>query len=119
MVADLMPKEKMNVPSGALAGIRILDLTRILAGPTATQLLGDLGADIIKIERPELGDDTRTWGPPYVKDTDNVETSESAYYLAANRNKRSVTIDFSLPKGADLLKKLLASCDVMIHNFKV
>ena len=111
-------REKDSFPD-LLAGIRVLDLTRILAGPTATQLLGDLGADVIKVERPGYGDDTRTWGPPFVKDSKNMDTSESAYYLSANRNKRSVAIDFSQPKGKELLKQLLASSDVLIHNFKV
>ena len=79
----------------ALDGLRILDLTRILAGPTCTQLLGDLGADVIKIERPGRGDDTRTWGPPFVRGADGEDTSESAYYLCANRNKRSVAVDLA------------------------
>lgn len=78
---------------GALAGVRVLDLSRILAGPSATQLLGDLGADVVKVERPEAGDDTRLWGPPYVTGTDGLPTGESAYYLCANRNKRSMAID--------------------------
>ncbi len=102
-----------------LAGIRIFDLTRILAGPTCTQLLGDLGADVIKIERPGEGDDTRKWGPPYVKDADGSDTTESAYYLAANRNKRSITLDLSKPDGIALAKKLIAESDVFIENFKV
>ena len=102
-----------------LAGIRIFDLTRILAGPTCTQLLGDLGADVIKIERPGEGDDTRKWGPPYVKGADGTDTTESAYYLAANRNKRSITLDLSKPEGIALAKKLIAESDVFIENFKV
>jgi crotonobetainyl-CoA:carnitine CoA-transferase CaiB-like acyl-CoA transferase len=102
----------------ALAGIRVLDLTRILAGPTCTQLLGDLGADVIKIEKPGDGDDTRKWGPPYVAGPDGP-TRESAYYLAANRNKRSVAIDIARPEGQELARRLLAGCDVLVENFKV
>jgi crotonobetainyl-CoA:carnitine CoA-transferase CaiB-like acyl-CoA transferase len=102
----------------ALAGVRVLDLTRILAGPTCTQLLGDLGADVIKIERPGAGDDTRKWGPPYVQGT-NGPTAESAYYLCANRNKRSVAIDIASEAGQALLRRLLAKCDVLVENFKV
>jgi crotonobetainyl-CoA:carnitine CoA-transferase CaiB-like acyl-CoA transferase len=102
-----------------LTGVRIFDLTRILAGPTCTQLLGDLGADVIKVEKPGVGDDTRTWGPPYVKDSDGKDTNESAYYLSANRNKRSVTIDLQTPKGVALAKKLIAKSDILIENFKV
>ena len=102
-----------------LAGIRIFDLTRILAGPTCTQLLGDLGADVIKVERPGVGDDTRSWGPPYVKDADGNDTTESAYYLSANRNKRSITIDLRSAEGVALAKQLIAKSDVLIENFKV
>jgi crotonobetainyl-CoA:carnitine CoA-transferase CaiB-like acyl-CoA transferase len=102
-----------------LDGVRIFDLTRILAGPTATQLLGDLGADVIKIERPGQGDDTRKWGPPYVKGPDGEDTTESAYYLCANRSKRSITIDLSSADGITLAKRLLAECDVLVENFKV
>ena len=102
-----------------LGGVRIFDLTRILAGPTCTQLLGDLGADVIKVEKPGVGDDTRTWGPPYVQGADGQDTSESAYYLSANRNKRSITIDLQNPNGIALAKKLISKCDVLIENFKV
>ena len=102
-----------------LSGVRVFDLTRILAGPTCTQLLGDLGADIIKVEKPFVGDDTRTWGPPYVKDRLGNDTTESAYYLSANRNKRSVTIDLSRPAGIELAKKFIEKSDVLIENFKV
>ena len=105
--------------SGPLAGLRIFDLTRILAGPTATQVLGDLGADVIKIERPGQGDDTRKWGPPYLKDAEGRDTSESAYYLAANRNKRSVTIDLERPEGQALARRLIGRSDVLFENFKV
>ena len=103
----------------ALDGLRILDLTRILAGPTCTQLLGDLGADVIKIERPGRGDDTRAWGPPFVRDADGQDTTESAYYLCANRNKRSVAVDLATAEGAGLVRRLAARCDVLIENFKV
>jgi crotonobetainyl-CoA:carnitine CoA-transferase CaiB-like acyl-CoA transferase len=103
----------------ALSGIRVLDLTRILAGPTCTQLLGDLGADIVKIERPGAGDDTRKWGPPYVVGRDGEPTAESAYYLCANRNKRSVAIDIARPEGQALVRRLLTGCDVLVENFKV
>lgn len=102
-----------------LDGVRIFDLTRILAGPTATQLLGDLGADVIKVERPGQGDDTRKWGPPYVKGPDGEDTTESAYYLCANRSKRSITIDLASTEGIALAKKLIAECDVLVENFKV
>jgi crotonobetainyl-CoA:carnitine CoA-transferase CaiB-like acyl-CoA transferase len=107
------------LPPRALAGIRVLDLTRILAGPTCTQLLGDLGADILKIERPGAGDDTRKWGPPYVTGKDGAPTLESAYYLCANRNKRSVAVDIARPEGQALVRRLLAGCDLLIENFKV
>ena len=104
---------------GPLKGLRILDLTRILAGPTCPQLLGDLGADVIKVERPGDGDDTRKWGPPYVKDNNGKDTTESAYYLSSNRNKRSITIDISSAGGVALLKRILRQWDVLVHNFKV
>ncbi len=104
---------------GPLSGLRVLDLTRILAGPTATQLLGDLGADIIKVERPGAGDDTRKWGPPFVKDEAGRETSESAYYLSINRNKRSIAIDIAKPEGQALLRRLAQRCDIFVENFKV
>ena len=96
-----------------------MDFSRILAGPSCTQLLGDLGADIIKVERPGKGDDTRGWGPPFVKDADGNDTSESAYYLSANRNKRSLALDISKPEDVKIAKQLLATCDVLIENFKL
>ena len=108
----------MTENAGPLSGIRILDLSRVLAGPYCTQLLGDLGADVIKVEKPGAGDDTRKWGPPYVKGTDGADTSESAYYLSCNRNKRSVTIDIAKPQGGALARRLLGHCDVLIENFK-
>ena len=109
----------MTTNTGPLKGLRILDMSRILAGPTCTQILGDLGADVIKIERPGAGDDTRKWGPPYVKDSDGNDTSESAYYLCANRNKRSLTVDITKQEGQQLIRKLAAKCDVLIENYKV
>ena len=102
-----------------LEGVRVLDLSRILAGPWATQVLADFGADVIKVERPGVGDDTRTWGPPYLKDADGNDTSESAYYLCANRGKRSVAIDFTTAEGQVLIRELLARCDVLVENYKV
>ena len=105
--------------SGPLNGLRVLDLTRILAGPSCSQLLGDLGADVIKIERPGDGDDTRKWGPPFLQDESGADTTESAYYLCANRNKRSLTVDIAKPEGQALIKSLLPHCDILIENFKV
>jgi len=107
------------MPGGALAHLRVLDLSRVLAGPWAGQVLADLGADVIKIERPDVGDDTRGWGPPYLKDEQGQATSESAYYLCANRNKQSVTIDFTRPQGQALVRALAAKSDILIENFKV
>ena len=104
--------------AGALDGIRVLDLSRILAGPVCTQILGDLGADVIKIEKPGAGDDTRTWGPPYLTDENGHATTESAYYLCANRNKRSAAIDMAAPEGQALIHRLLEKSDILIENFK-
>jgi crotonobetainyl-CoA:carnitine CoA-transferase CaiB-like acyl-CoA transferase len=103
----------------SLDGIRVLDLSRVLAGPWCTQTLADLGADVIKIERPGSGDDTRGWGPPFLKDAKGQPTQEAAYYLGTNRNKRSITCDIALPKGQALIKALVSKCDVFIENFKV
>jgi crotonobetainyl-CoA:carnitine CoA-transferase CaiB-like acyl-CoA transferase len=103
----------------SLAHLRVLDLTRVLAGPWCTQLLADLGADIIKIERPGRGDDTRAWGPPYLKDSNGADTTEAAYYLSANRGKRSVTIDISTAEGQSLVHKLAAQCDIVVENYMV
>ncbi len=111
--------EKRETAKGPLAGLRVLDLSRILAAPFATQYLGDLGADIIKVERPGRGDDTRAWGPPYVTGADGAPTGESAYYLSANRNKRSIAIDMADPEGAETIRRLAAKCDVLVENFKV
>ena len=103
----------------SLDGIRILDLSRVLAGPWCTQTLADLGADVIKIERPVAGDDTRGWGPPFLKGSDGVDTRDAAYYLGTNRNKRSVTCDIATPEGQHLIRQLVQVCDVFIENFKV
>ncbi len=104
--------------AGPLSGIRIVDLSRILAGPVCTQILGDLGAEIIKVERPGIGDDTRQYGPPFLKDDHGNDTAESAYYLSANRNKRSIAVDIATSEGQDIVHRLLETSDVMIENFK-
>jgi len=109
----------MTMNQGALSGIRILDLSRVLAGPWAGQILADLGAEVIKVERPHRGDDTRHWGPPYLRDSAGVETSEAAYFLATNRGKESVAIDMSQPEGQALIRRLAAESDVLLENFKV
>ncbi len=101
-----------------LSGVRVFDMTRVLAGPSATQILGDLGADIIKIERPGSGDDSRGLGPPYLKDGSGKETQESAYFLSANRNKRSITINLTEREGQELARGLIAHCDVVVENFR-
>jgi len=102
-----------------LSHIRVLDLSRVLAGPWASQNLADLGAEVIKIERPGSGDDTRSWGPPFLKDADGRETNESAYYLSVNRGKKSVTLDISKPEGQRIACELAARCDVLLENYKV
>ncbi|MCC2597286.1 CoA transferase [Pusillimonas sp. MFBS29] len=109
----------MSFRPAPLTGIRVLDLTRVLAGPWCTQNLADLGAEVIKIERPGAGDDTRSWGPPYVKDANGQDTTEAAYYASANRNKQSVAIDIASERGADLVRKLALQCDILVENFKV
>ncbi len=106
-------------PTGILKDIRVLDLSRVLAGPLCGQLLADLGADVIKVERPQRGDDSRAWGPPYLADSAGKPTQESAFYCACNRGKRSITIDLAKPEGRDLVKKLAGSCDVLLENYKV
>ena len=111
LVSTAMPK--------ALGHIRVLDLSRVLAGPWCSQNLADLGADVIKIERPGAGDDTRAWGPPYAKDAEGNDTSEAAYYLAANRGKRSVTVDIASEQGQALIRELALQADVVIENYKV
>ena len=102
---------------GPLSGIVVLDLSRVLAGPWATQVLADLGAEVIKIERPGAGDDTRLWGPPFTTQTSG-QRGDAAYFMAANRNKRSVTVDMGKPEGADLLRRLASQADVVVENFK-
>jgi crotonobetainyl-CoA:carnitine CoA-transferase CaiB-like acyl-CoA transferase len=103
---------------GPLDGIRILDMTRIMAGPYGTQTLADLGADVIKVERPLVGDDTRRWGPPFLKDRSGKPTAESAYNLAVNRGKRSITVDISTPQGQEIVSSLAADSDVLIENYR-
>ena len=102
-----------------LDGVRVLDLSRSLAGPWATQVLADFGADVIKVERPDGGDDTRGWGPPWLHDVDGLPTAESAYYLCANRGKRSVAIDFTGEQGQKLIREMAKHCDVLMENYKV
>lgn len=109
----------MSLRPAPLTGIRVLDLTRVLAGPWCTQNLADLGAEVIKIERPGAGDDTRSWGPPYIKDANGHDTTEAAYYASANRNKKSVAIDIASERGAELVRKLAVQCDILVENFKV
>ena len=104
--------------AGPLSHLRILDLGRIMAAPWATQILADLGADVIKIERPGAGDDTRAWGPPFLKAADGTATKEAGYFLSVNRGKRSVTLDIAQPEGQALVKQLAARCDVVVENFK-
>jgi crotonobetainyl-CoA:carnitine CoA-transferase CaiB-like acyl-CoA transferase len=101
-----------------LAGLRVLDLSRVLAGPWSGQLLADLGADVVKVERPGSGDDTRAWGPPYLKDEAGQPTSEATYFLCANRNKRSLTVDLAQPEGQQLVRELALQADVLLENFK-
>ncbi|GAB0115970.1 CaiB/BaiF CoA transferase family protein [Acidisoma sp. 7E03] len=105
--------------AGALSHIRVLDLSRVLAGPWASQLLGDFGAEVIKIERPVTGDDTRAWGPPFLKDAAGQDTRDAAYFLCANRNKQSVTVDITRPEGQALIRALAARSDVVLENFKL
>lgn len=105
--------------SGALSHIRVLDLSRVLAGPWCGQILGDLGAEVIKVEKPGAGDDTRHWGPPYIKDAEGNDSREAAYFQSANRNKQSLTLDFTQPEGQRLVRELVAQCDVLLENFKV
>jgi crotonobetainyl-CoA:carnitine CoA-transferase CaiB-like acyl-CoA transferase len=103
----------------ALSHLRVLDLSRVLAGPWSTQILGDLGAEVIKVERPEVGDDTRTWGPPFLRDGAGNATKESAYFQSCNRNKQSVTIDFTKAEGQELVRELARKSDIVVENFKV
>ena len=109
----------MGTPTGPLSGLRVLDLSRVLAGPWASQLLGDLGADVIKVERPDAGDDTRGWGPPWLADGEGRPTTDAAYFLCTNRNKRSLTVDITKPAGQAIVRELAAQSDVVLENFKV
>jgi len=109
----------MSLRPAPLTGIRVLDLSRVLAGPWCTQNLADLGAEVIKIERPGAGDDTRHWGPPYIQDAQGHDTTEAAYYASANRNKQSVTLDIATPRGAELVGQLARQSDILVENFKV
>lgn len=105
--------------AGALAGIKVLDLSRVLAGPWCTQILADLGADVVKVELPQAGDDTRHWGPPFLRDEEGRDTDQASYFASCNRNKRSVTIDMSKPEGQALIRQLAEQADVLVENFKV
>ena len=104
--------------TGPLSGLRVFDMTRVLAGPTCTQILGDLGADVIKIERPGRGDDSRGMGPPYLTDAQGKDTAESAYFLSVNRNKRSVTLNLTTEEGQELARRMIGKCDVVVENFR-
>src|SRR5690606_37463414 len=104
--------------SGPLSHIRVLDLSRIMAGPWASQVLADLGADVIKVERKGTGDDTRTWGPPYLKDAEGKDTLESGYYLSVNRGKRSIEINLSSVADREIVRSLAATSDIVLENFK-
>lgn len=108
-----------QLQAGALSNLRVLDLTRVLAGPWCAQNLADLGADVIKVERPKVGDDTRSWGPPYLRDARGKNTSEAAYYLAANRGKQAITVDISSAEGQQIIRELAAQSDVVIENYKL
>lgn len=108
-----------QLQAGALSNLRVLDLTRVLAGPWCAQNLADLGADVIKVERPKVGDDTRSWGPPYLRDAQGKNTSEAAYYLAANRGKQAITVDISSAEGQQIIRELAAQSDVVIENYKL
>ena len=105
--------------NGPLSGIRVFDLTRVLAGPSCVQILGDLGAEVIKVEQPNVGDDTRKFGPPFLKDMDGNDTTESGYYMATNRNKRSLTLNLTSKKGQDIARQLISKSDILVENFKV
>lgn len=107
-----------NKPA-ALSHLKVLDLSRVLAGPWCTQMLADLGADVIKVERPGAGDDTRHWGPPFLKDADGNDTAEATYFTACNRNKRAITLDMAKPQGQALIRQMAASSDILVENFKV
>ncbi|MBI4194765.1 MAG: CoA transferase [Betaproteobacteria bacterium] len=114
-----MDQSQNGSPRGALAGVRVLDMSRILAGPWAGQVFADLGAEVIKVERPGKGDDTRGWGPPFLKDASGADSETAAYFLCTNRGKKSVTLDISRPEGQDVARELARECDVLIENYKV
>ena len=113
------PSLPPSTPAGALAGLKVLDLSRVLAGPWCTQMLADLGADVVKVERPGMGDDTRHWGPPFLKDENGNDTTQASYFTACNRNKRSVTIDMATEDGQQLIRQMALQADVLVENFKV
>ena len=113
-----VPSDRQDTGTQALSGLRVIGLSRILAGPTATQLLADLGAEVIKIERPGHGDDTRGWGPPFVTDEAGGDTRESAYFLSANRGKQSVAVNIADPEGQAIVRSLVAEADILVENFK-
>ena len=104
---------------GALSHLKVLDLSRVLAGPWCTQMLADLGADVIKVERPVVGDDTRHWGPPFLKDAQGNDTNQATYFTSCNRNKRSITVDMAQPQGQVLIRQMAQSSDILVENFKV
>ncbi|NDP38547.1 MAG: CoA transferase [Rhodoferax sp.] len=108
-----------TAPAGALSHLKVLDLSRVLAGPWCTQMLADLGADVIKVERPGAGDDTRHWGPPFLKDADGHDTTQATYFTACNRNKRAITLDMAKPEGQALIRQLALESDILVENFKV
>lgn len=114
-----MQKQKVKVVAGPLSHIRVLDLSRIMAGPWSGQILADLGADVIKVERAGEGDDTRKWGPPWATDANGEPTREAGYYLSVNRGKRSITADLSDPADQQMLRDLAKHCDIVLENFKV
>ena len=109
----------MTTQPAALSHLKVLDLSRVLAGPWCTQMLADLGADVIKVERPGFGDDTRHWGPPFMQDAEGNDTSEATYFTACNRNKRSITLDIAKPDGQKLIRQLALQSDILVENFKV
>ena len=104
--------------TGPLHGLRVFDLTRILAGPTCTQILGDLGADVIKVEQPNTGDDTRRFAPPFIKNDAGDDTDQSAYFCSSNRNKRSITLNIAEAEGQALARRLIGHSDILVENFK-
>jgi len=116
--ANKIPEENL-MSALPLSGIKILDLTRVLAGPLSAQMLGDLGADVIKIERPGTGDDARAFGPPYLVDPEGKENNNNSFYLCANRNKRSVTVNIASPEGQQIIRELAKDVDVFMENYKV